>query len=151
MLNIDTIEVNLMRGMNSHWKTNSFEQLFIEGQERVTNVAQRYIEVKYFGPFYDRDVDGIFTVSIQVHLDCAVIGTVDNRQDVYELNRLTGKMSAIAWLPIFIPEFGHCLICDGVRTLPKGQIAIKTKEKISVVEADYHITLDPQEYEEEGD
>ena len=147
-LNYDTIELNIIRAMNSHWQINSdYEQFFIEGQERITNVSRRYIEVKYFGPFYDEDVDRNVTVRIQVHLDCVVVAsTVDHaidQQDIYELNRLTGKMTAIAMLPILVSEYGNCLKCTGIRVLPKGQFAVKTKGKMSTVEADYYIVLDP--------
>jgi len=139
MINMDTVEVDLLRAMNSHWQTNSDESLFFEGQQRTTNVLQRYIEVKYFGPFYEDepDVMGTTTVIIQVHLDCNVTGN-----DIYELNRLTGKMTAIARLPIFVPEFEDCLELLGIRILPKGQVTLKTNQKASVVEADYRIQID---------
>lgn len=137
MINVDTIEVDLLRAMNSHWQINSDESLFFEGQIRTTNVLQRYIEVKYFGPFFEEDSDHNTTVLVQVHLDCNVTGT-----DIYELNRLTGKMMAIARLPIFVPEFGDCLELLDIRVLPKGQTTPKTMQKTSVVEADYRIQLD---------
>jgi hypothetical protein len=138
MINMDTVEVDLLRAMNSHWKTNSDENLFFEGQQRTTNVLQRYIEVKYFGPFYEDEPDstGLTTVIVQVHLDCNVTGN-----DIYELNRLTGKMTAIARLQIFVPEFEDCLELLGIRVLPKGQVTLKTNQKASIVEADYRIQI----------
>jgi hypothetical protein len=139
MINMDAVEVDLLRALNGHWKVNSDEDLFFEGQQRTTNVLQRYIEVKYFGPFLEDDDDAIgeTTILIQVHLDCNVIGN-----DIYEINRLTGKMTAIARLPILVPEFGKCLKLLGIRVLPKGQVALKANQKVSIVEADYSIQLD---------
>ena len=139
MINMDAVEVNLLRALNSHWQVNSKEHLYFEGQQRTTNVLQRYIEVKYFGPHFEDEDDSFSetTILIQVHLDCNTVGN-----DIYEINRLTGKMTAIARMPIFIPEFGYCLSLISIRVLPKGQVALKTNQKAAIVEIDYSLELD---------
>lgn len=140
MINVDLIETNLVKALNKHWVDNADEENFyFEGQKRTTNVLQRYIEVKYFGPFFDDDdtVNGVTTVSIQVHLDCFVAGS-----NIYDLNKLTGKMVAIARLPIAVEEFGDCLERQGIRVLPKGQVGPKEEFKCSLVEVDYSIDLE---------
>jgi len=76
-------------------------QIYIEGSTRVTNVLDKWIELRLTGPYF-REQSGFFRVDI----DYDVLVACNTGPDAYLIDRMCGDVAAAFISSIAITKFG---------------------------------------------
>lgn len=76
--------------------------LYIEGQERQTQLLDEFIELRVDGPYFKEVSKGCTKIDIEINLLCCVKKNNDN----FRIHKLTGVVAAAFKPEIFVYKFG---------------------------------------------